>query len=193
LLREEPRVAIIGSRDASPEGLQRARALATQVVAAGGVVVSGLARGIDTAAHLGALEAGGRTVAVIGTPLDRAHPPENADLQARIAREHLVVSQFAPGTRTTRSSFPLRNATMALLSHATLIVEAGERSGTRYQAEECERLGRSLILLDTLVHDPSVSWAAAMAERGALVLPVARMASALEQSLLGLAAGVLRR
>lgn len=186
LLRHPLRVSIVGSRNPTAEGLRQAGEIAAHVVSAGGVVVSGLARGIDTAVHLVAMDAGGRTIAVIGTPLERAYPPENAGLQARIARDHLAVSQFEPGERTTRSSFPRRNATMALLSHVTVIVEAGARSGTRHQAEECIRLGRLLLLLDTVGEECLVSWGKAMIEQGARVLPSAQMATALGQHLIAL-------
>src|SRR5687768_6267456 len=96
LLRDAPRVAVVGSRDASSEGRRRARKLAGMLSAEGVIVVSGLARGIDAAAHLGAIESGGHTIAVLGTPLTKVYPPEHADLQAKIGRDHLVVSQFSP-------------------------------------------------------------------------------------------------
>ena len=119
LLRRHPRIAVIGTRQCSDEGQRLARAVAKEVVDMGGVVVSGLAMGIDRTAHEAAIASGGDTIAVIGTPLSRAYPRENADLQERIAREHLLVSQFAEGQPTTRKSFILRNRTMALLSHGS--------------------------------------------------------------------------
>ena len=125
LLAGTRRVAVVGTRGASKEGLARARRLARELAQAGIVIVSGLAEGIDTAAHTAAIEAGGRTIAVIGTPLDRYYPPENRTLQDMIAREHLVVSQFAQGARVTGKNYLARNRTMALLSHASVIVECG--------------------------------------------------------------------
>ena len=170
LLRTEPRVSIVGSRDASREALGRAHRLAKELVKDGVVVVSGLARGIDTAAHLGAITGGGRTVAVLGTPLDRAYPKESADLQELIAREHLVISQFAPGTRTQRYHFPQRNRTMALISQATVIVEAGESSGSLSQGWEAIRLGRALFVMRALLGRRDLAWPKKMLDYGAHVL-----------------------
>jgi DNA processing protein len=170
LLNHGPRVSIVGSRKASPEGLKRARSLARVLVENGVVVVSGLADGIDTAAHTSALEAGGETIAVIGTPLDKYYPAGNKDLQLRLAQEQLVVSQFPIGTPTTPKSFPIRNRTMALLSDATVIVEAGEKSGTLHQGWEALRLGRTLFLMESVANDPTLSWPREMMKHGALVL-----------------------
>jgi DNA processing protein len=165
------RVAIIGTRKPSARGLDEARRWAEWVVkTAKGIVVSGLAAGIDTAAHVGALRAGGRTIAVLGTPLDKAYPAANCDLQARIAREHLLVSQFAPGTRTLPTHFILRNRTMALLSNASVIIEAGATSGTQHQAWEMLRLGRAVWLHPMLVEAPALKWPRELIEYGANVL-----------------------
>lgn len=157
-LLERPRVAIVGARDASPEGQKRAAKLARGLAAAGVVVVSGLAKGIDAAAHRAAIEAGGRTIAVIGTPLDKAYPAEHAELQERIWREHLLVSQFAPGTRVFPSNFPARNLLMAALTNATAIVEASDTSGSLHQAAECARLGRPLFIAKSLAENPKLTW-----------------------------------
>ena len=151
-------VAIVGSRKATPEGRRRARQLARALAKAGVTVVSGLAEGIDTEAHRGAIEAGGRTIAVIGTPLDRAYPASNAELQVRIYRDHLLVSQWAPGSKVFPSNFPARNRTMAALSDATVIVEASDTSGTLHQAAECTRLGRWLFIARSLAENPEVTW-----------------------------------
>ena len=97
VMRHGPRVSIVGSRKATAEGLKRAERLARLVAERGGVVVSGLAEGIDTVAHQTAMGSGGRTVGVIGTPLEKSYPSQNAGLQERIAREHLLVSQFPAG------------------------------------------------------------------------------------------------
>lgn len=170
LLLAGPRVSVVGSRNASARGLTLARALAQALVRRGAVVVSGLAEGIDTAAHEGAIAAGGRTIAVLGTPLTEYFPAKNRDLQQRIMREHLAVSQFAPGVPTRPHNFPMRNRTMALLSDATVIVEAGETSGTLHQGWEALRLGRPLFLDEALLHDPSLSWPSQMASYGAQTL-----------------------
>ena len=97
------------------------------------VIVSGLARGIDTAAHKAAIEAGGKTIAVLGTPLDRTYPAENKALQAEIIKNHLAVSQFRVGSEVFSSNFIRRNRVMALIADASVIVEAGESSGSLSQ------------------------------------------------------------
>jgi DNA processing protein len=170
LLNHGPRVSVVGSRKASEEGLKRARSLARALVAHDIVVVSGLAEGVDTAAHTSALEAGGKTLAVVGTPLDKYYPAENKELQIRLAREQLVISQFPIGAATTPKSFPIRNRTMALLSDATVIVEAGEKSGTLHQGWEALRLGRTLFLMESVATDPELSWPREMIRYGAQVL-----------------------
>jgi DNA processing protein len=157
-LLERPRVAIVGSRDVSKDGSLRTTRLARELVAAGVVVVSGLAKGVDAAAHRSAIENGGRTIAVIGTPLDKAYPAENAELQETIWREHLLISQFPKGSPTSKSSFPERNKLMAALSHVTVIMEASDKSGTLHQAAECVRLGRPLFIARSVVEDPTVLW-----------------------------------
>ena len=180
LLKRGPRISIVGSRAASPEGLARARSLAKALVAHDMIVVSGLAAGIDTAAHTAAIEAGGRTIAVLGTPLDTAYPRENAELQSLIMAQHLAVSQFAAGAATTPKSFPQRNKTMALLTDATVIVEAGEKSGTLHQGWEALRLGRLLFLMESVARDPTLTWPAEMIHYGAQVLSRTNLEAALE-------------
>ena len=95
---------------------------------------------------------------MIGTPLDRAYPPENARLQETIYRDHLLISQFSPGTRTFRASFPQRNKLMATLTDATVVMEASDTSGTLHQAAECTRLGRWLFIAKSVVDDESLEW-----------------------------------
>jgi DNA processing protein len=151
-------VAIVGTRKATPEGAARARRLARELVEAGVTVVSGLADGIDTAALTAAIEAGGRVAAVIGTPLDKAYPAANAALQVTIHREHLLVSQFAAGSRVFPSNFPQRNKLMAALTDATAIMEAADGSGTIHQAAECVRLRRWLFIARAVAEDPTLEW-----------------------------------
>lgn len=165
----ERRVAIVGTRKPSDAGLKRAARLATELVGHGVVVVSGLALGVDTAAHRAAIAAGGRTIAVLGTGIDRCSPASNRDLQDEITRDHLVLSQFEPGTPPIDRNFPARNRTMALVSQATVIVESQERSGTVSQGWEAIRLGRPLYLLRSLV-ESGLDWPALMIEYGAEVL-----------------------
>lgn len=170
LLEAGPRVSIVGSRKASDRGLNNARGLAAWLVRRGAVVVSGLAEGIDAAAHQGALDAGGKTIGVIGTPLDHFYPAKNRALQERLMREHLVLSQFPAGAVVRPKNFPIRNRTMALLSHATIIVEATDKSGSLHQGWEALRLGRPLFVLERLMNDQTLSWPAKLAHYGAVPL-----------------------
>jgi DNA processing protein len=170
LLRNGPRVSVVGSRKVSEEAVRRTRALVRGLVERKMVVVSGLAEGVDTVAHETALAEGGHTVAVLGTPLDEFFPPTNRALQERMMREQLVVSQFPHGQRVQPKNFPMRNRTMALLSEATVIVEAGEKSGTLHQGWEALRLGRLLFLLESVAENASLSWPSEMIRYGAQVL-----------------------
>lgn len=167
-LLDRRRVAVVGRRDASAEGLRRAARLARELVAADVVVVSGLALGIDTAAHRAAIDAGGSTIAVLGNPLSTFYPAANRALQEEIYRCHLALSQFSEGVPPRPRNFPLRNRAMALMSHATVVVEANERSGTVSQAWEAIRLGRPLYLLRSLV-ESGLQWPKLLLEYGAEV------------------------
>ena len=180
LLDSGPRVAIVGSRAASVEGRDFARRLAAFVASRGAVVVSGLAAGIDTEAHLAAIAAGGRTIAVLGTSLDEVFPAENRALQERIAREHLAISQFEPGAPARRTNFPQRNRTMALFSDLTVIVEAGEKSGSLHQGWEALRLGRPLFLSDLAASHSGLAWPSEFMKYGAMVLRADDMGLILE-------------
>lgn len=170
LLRRGLRVAVVGSRSPSAAGLQRAAQIARRLAGDEITVVSGLALGIDAVVHRTAIDAGERTIAVLGTPLDQYQPRQNAALQDEIGRDHLLVSQFPAGHPLLRSNFPRRNRTMALLCHASVIVEAGESSGTLSQGWEALRLGRPLFLLRSVVDNPALSWPREMLEYGAFVL-----------------------
>jgi DNA processing protein len=169
-LRQPRRVAVVGARRVSADGVKRAAKLARILVEHQAIVVSGLAEGIDIAAHSAAIEAGGRTIAVIGTPLSEVYPAKHRDLQARLMREHLVVSQFPAGQATTRRNFPMRNRTMALICEASVIVEAGEGSGSLSQGWEALRLGRPLFLMASILDTPGLSWPKTMIDYGAMVL-----------------------
>lgn len=168
------RVAIVGTREPTDEGIRRTRKLASLLVKDGYTVVSGLARGVDTAAHETAIEAGGETIAVIGTPLDQFYPKENAELQRRIARDFLLVSQVPVLCHARRPPsvnrlfFPERNITMSALTQATVIVEAGETSGTLIQARAALAQGRKLFILDSNFRNPKLTWPARFAEMGAI-------------------------
>ncbi len=159
-LVKQPCVAIVGSRKVSEQGLMRAARLARELVEAGVVVVSGLAAGVDQAAHRAALDAGGRTIAVIGTGVTKAYPAAHGELQERIYRDHLLITPFAPGSSVYPSNFPHRNKIMAAISDATVVVEASETSGTVHQAAECrpDRLNRWLFFMKSLVDQPGITW-----------------------------------
>lgn len=167
-------VAVVGTRDPSADGRGRARRITKALVEDGFTIVSGLAKGIDTVAHRTAIEAGGRTIAVIGTPLDQAYPAENQELQEFIAREHLLVSQVpveryaVQNPRTNRFFFPERNKTMSAISEATIIVEAGETSGTLVQAREALKQGRRLFILNSAFEDPRLTWPERFERQGAI-------------------------
>lgn len=149
------KVAIIGSRKASYAGISRTRRLARLLSNKGITIVSGLAKGVDTMAHRTAIENGGKTIAVIGTPITDCYPSENNELQRFIASEHLLISQIPiwryseQDYRKNRAFFPERNATMSALSDATVIVEAKDKSGTLTQAKSAIDQGRKLFVLDS--------------------------------------------
>ena len=170
LLTEGLRVAIVGSRKASEDGIKRARAVTRALVEQGIIVVSGLAEGIDTVAHKTAIEAGGRTIAVLGTPLSKAYPAKNAALLQEIKRHHLAISQFPDGYPAKAENFPQRNRTMALISDATIVIEAGEKSGTRHQGWEAIRLGRHVYLLENVASNPNLTWPKELLAYGAQIL-----------------------
>lgn len=166
LAKPDDGVCIVGSRDAGRASIEAARQMAKLVVEAGWTVVSGLAKGIDTAAHSEALRWGGRTVAVVGNGIDHFYPAQNRQLQRAIEDSGMVLSQFWPGTSPTRFSFPMRNAVMSAYANATIIVSAKENSGTRHQAKQAAAHGRPLVVSKSvyertswgreLVDDPSV-------------------------------------
>lgn len=170
LLREGSRVAVVGSRKATEDGIKRTRIVTRALVAQGITVVSGLAEGIDTVAHRTAIEAGGRTIAVLGTPLSKAYPTKNAGLLEEIKRHHLAISQFPEGYPGKSENFPRRNRTMALICDATIVIEAGEMSGTRHQGWEAIRLGRHVYLLENVAYDPNLTWPKELMSYGAQVL-----------------------
>lgn len=157
-------LSVVGSRNASGRGLEMASGIARYLVRQGLTVISGLARGIDTAAHTAALEMSGRTVAFVATGLTRTYPPENADLQAAIVDgSGLVLSQFLPDAPPRKQHFLMRNALMSGYGLATIVVEAGEHSGARAQARMAVEHGRPVILTDLVVS--SNAWAQSLSER----------------------------
>jgi len=169
-----PSVAVVGTRQPTPEGVRRTEYLVKKLVQDGIVIVSGLAKGIDTAAHTTAIENGGYTIAVIGTPLNCCYPPENQELQKKIANNYLLISQvpfsrYARQTyRENRFFFPERNITMSALTDATIIVEAGETSGTLIQAKAALEQGRKLFILENNFLNPALTWPKKYEEKGAI-------------------------
>ena len=166
-------VAVVGSRKPTDEGRRRARRISRLLVENDFTVMSGLATGIDTEAHQAAIEAGGRTISVIGTSLNEVYPKENAEIQRRIAEEFLLVSQVpfyqysVQDYRRNRGFFPERNKTMSALSQATIIVEASETSGTLIQARAALQQGRKLFVLKSCF-DKGLEWPERFLQRGAI-------------------------
>lgn len=167
LRRDDARsVAVVGTRQASDEGRLRARRLAEKLTADGVTVISGLATGIDTEAHTATLDAGGRTIAVVGTGILRTYPKENAGLAERIAETGAVVSQFWPDASPTRYSFPMRNAVMSGISQGSAVIEASATSGAKMQARIALEQGKRAFLMASLV--TREEWAQRYLERGAI-------------------------
>ncbi len=164
-----PKVSIVGTRNPSQEGSNLAALICQQLLLEGVCIVSGLAMGIDSVAHKTAIASGGKTIAVLGTPLNQTYPRENASLQQEIMGHHLAISQFHEGSAITRKNFPLRNRTMALISDATVIIEANEKSGTEHQGWEALRLGRPLFIT-ALLAEKRLSWVDKLIYYGAQVL-----------------------
>ena len=148
-------VAIVGSRLSSPYGEEVAYEMAAELAAAGIVVASGLARGIDACAHRGALDAGGRTLAVMGTGRDRVYPAEHFYLARKIANQGALITQFVPGTMPVRTNFPTRNQTLSGLSLGVVVVEAKRRSGAMLTAGSAADQGRLVMAVPGSVHSPT--------------------------------------
>ena len=167
-------ICVVGTRNPSTEGKKRAKRLVEELVQHNFTIFSGLAKGIDSVAHRTAIENRGKTVAVIGTPLSQVYPKENAGLQKEIAEKHLLISQV-PVIRYTKSDpkqsrfhFPERNKIMSALSEATVIVEAGETSGTLVQAKAALDQGRKLFILNSCFENPSLTWPSKLESKGAI-------------------------
>jgi len=163
-LLESDSVSIVGARKTDELGLARAHRLAIELVEKGITVVSGLALGVDTAALTSAIQAGGRVIGVIGTPIDEYYPAQNKELQDEIASSHLLMSQvpfykYAHQLfETKRYYFPERNELMAAVSDVTVIVEASDTSGTLTQARACLAQRRPLFIMRSCVESPKLKW-----------------------------------
>lgn len=156
-------VAVVGTRKASVDGINRAGRMARLLVGEDVTVVSGLARGIDTAAHTAALEARGRTIAVIGTGINRYYPAENRALADQITKRGAVVSQFWPDSPPTTYTFPRRNVTMSGIAQGTVVIEASNTSGAKMQARIALEHGKKVFLIRNLTEHQE--WARAYVEK----------------------------
>jgi DNA processing protein len=161
-------VAVVGTRNATADGLRRAQKMATLLAGEHVTVLSGLARGIDTAAHQATLEAGARTIAVLGSGIRRIYPPENEVLAAAICEQGAVVSQFWPDGPPGRHTFPRRNVVMSGLGQGTIVIEASSTSGAKMQARLALEHGKKVWLLQSLVDD--YDWARKYLDRGAIAV-----------------------
>jgi DNA processing protein len=169
-----PALAIVGSRNATAQGLDNARAFARHLSEAGWTVVSGLARGIDAAAHEGALLGEGGTIAVIGTGPDRVYPSAHRALAHRIAGHGLILSEYAPGTPPLPGNFPLRNRLIATLSQGTLVAEAALQSGSLITARLAAESGREVFAIPGSIHAPQSRGCHALIRQGAKLVETAQ-------------------
>jgi len=167
-------LAVVGARRASAAGQLLTRQLCRELAAAGVTIVSGLARGIDTAAHLGALDAGGSTVAVLGCGIDLIYPPENEALFRRIAESGAIFSEYPPGTEPRAGHFPGRNRLISGLSRGVLVVEAATGSGSLITVEFALDQGREVFAVPGAVHVPTSSGVNRLIKEGATPVTEAR-------------------
>lgn len=168
-----PQVAIVGARSATAQGLATARDFARTFCRAGLVVTSGMADGIDGAAHLGALEAGGATVAVIGTGPDLVYPRKHRELADNVSKSGAIVSEFPPGTEARPSHFPRRNRLIAGLALGTLVIEAGLQSGSLITARLAAEAGREVFALPGSIHNPLAKGCHRLIREGARLVETA--------------------
>jgi len=173
-VEEGPALAVVGTRGASPQGRALARSMARDLAAAGATIVSGLARGIDAAAHEGALDGGGRTLAVLGSGVDRVYPPEHVALAARIGERGAVVSELPLGTPPFAGNFPKRNRIIAGLSRAVVVVEAPERSGALVTARLALDEGREVLAVPGHPSSPGATGTNSLIRDGAILARDAR-------------------
>lgn len=168
------RIAIIGSRKVSFDGVQRTHRAAKFLSEQGFTIVSGLAEGVDIIAHLSAIKYGGNTIAVIGTPIGDYYPKKHKEIQDNIAKNHLLISPIPflrynkQDYRKNKNFFPERNAVMSAISEATLIIEASDKSGTLTQARQAIAQGRKLFILNNCFEDESNSWPWEFEKKGAI-------------------------
>ena len=164
-----PRISIIGTRKPTSQAVVEAEKITKTLVENNVIIVSGLAGGIDSIGHRTAIQNGGKTIAVLGTPLNKTYPQENTELQHEIMRNHLAVSQYEVGHNTTPKDFAIRNKTMALISNATVIIEALDGGGTLHHARETLRLGKPLFISKRMTEEQILKWPKEMANQGAII------------------------
>lgn len=166
----DPVVAIVGTRRATSYGLRIAHEVAGALARAGACVVSGMALGIDAAAHRGALDAGGKTVAVLGTGVDRPHPRANLAIYRQIVETGMVLSEMPPGARPHRGSFPNRNRIIAGLAKVVIIIEAPVKSGAMITYEHAQRYGREIAVVPGPIDSPQSAASNLLMRDGAHVI-----------------------
>ena len=178
-LFSRPLISIVGTREATSYGLKTARAIATALSRAGCVIVSGLARGIDAAAHRAALECDGGTIAVLGTGIDVPYPVAHTDLHRAVCERGLVISENEPGRNAHKGAFPKRNRIIAALSRLTIVVEAGHKSGAKNTANCVLGLGKTLAAVPGPIDSPQSAGTNTMIRDGAAVIATVEDALAL--------------
>jgi len=167
LPEDEKAIGIVGSRSTSQYGLNAADRLAYQLGQVGFTVISGLARGTDTAAHRGALKSGGRTIAVLGGALDCLYPPENKGLADEIAKQGAVISEYPMGRQADRMTFPYRNRIIAGLSRGVLLTESGIKGGSMHTADAAMEQGRTVFALPGRIDTPGAKGPHQLIKNGA--------------------------
>ena len=165
-------VAVVGSRKNSQYGSWAAKAVSSKIAAAGACVVSGMARGIDTCAHLAALGAGGKTIAVLGTGLDVCYPAANRQLKEQIEKKGLIVTEYPPGYPVHKGNFPRRNRIISGLSAATVVAEAGNNSGSLITAQLAAEQGRSVYVVPANINNPNALGGNLLIRDGAMPLMI---------------------
>ncbi len=173
-LLKQPALAIVGSRNPTPQGIQNAERFAAALAESGLVIASGLALGIDAAAHRGALAAGGNTVAFIGTGIDRIYPARNKELALAIAAKGAIVSEFPLGTPVTAFNFPKRNRLISGLSRGVLVVEAAVESGSLITARLANEQGREVFAIPGSIHSPQARGCHQLIKQGAKLVETAQ-------------------
>jgi DNA processing protein len=169
-----PQIAVVGSRNATAGGIDNTRDFARALIHAGLTITSGMAEGVDAAAHLAALEAGAPTIAVIGTGTDVVYPRRHSKLAARIRANGAIVSEFLPGTEARPEHFPRRNRVLAGLSLGTLVIEAAERSGALITARLAGEAGREVFAVPGSIHNPLARGCHRLIRQGAALVEDAR-------------------